>query len=769
MYCPRKENAKKASEIFESLSKWDDGVENVASKIKGKWEEFQAAAVDKAQFYDKDGKSVNMARRFLGFRKFASICDEIEQNINEMNSRVLYRAQKTREKLATLKESEREPLFDAARGKRSVESLPLALQGVAREFKSVFERGANRLIELGALNKNAKIEDYVHYMYNEAATDAINGGRLTQARLYKRKDLSDEQRKAIGLITDPQIVFPATQALQERQIGKFEMLKTIAEKWTKQSDFKGAVQVPLDTAANGVYKWGAMAGRYMDAGLFEELSRVNLVANELNELGALWQAVSKLTDHIKVNMTVKNPFTHLYNFGSNGVLATLHGDLGELSRTLKDCAARNGEWEKLVALARENGLNSALDDLGARQPQFLQYLQNIAGAGSENNALKILNRVWKEVYMAEGSKLGNFMREAYAFEDEIFKLARFRKNLEKGMSEREAMREASAAYVNYSTHLNSTVRFLDRTGVVPFLHFTVKSTPLIIKTAAKHPVKFVALQAALMGAGGSSWLNDNDDNDLKPEWAQSHWYSNFMGVKNFGRLGNSFDFLNYGRAAFGGRTNDLEEITSLGFWGSFGNILQGRTAQGFKKEPGDASGLEKLSGRALEMAKNFLPAYVARYGAPLLGNLLGIDTKNAQGVEEDALDILKRAIGVRELRMDKELTRKVRSLKTKMKDLGAAGDKEGAEQVAKQIARLASTAVKYGVDKQAKEWLSKLEKQKAVEAKKGDLKAVRKLQYQINESKSALKIIAGDMGAKKSESKSARVNIKPNLKPKIGF
>ena len=55
----------------------------------------------------------------------------------------------------------------------------------------------------------------------------------------------------------------------------------------------------------------------------EALKSTQALGGQLGALEKYWQP---LIDHIKVNVTVKNPFTHVYNVASNAVLAFLHGD-----------------------------------------------------------------------------------------------------------------------------------------------------------------------------------------------------------------------------------------------------------------------------------------------------------------------------------------------------------------------------------------------------------------------------------------------------------
>ena len=98
------------------------------------------------------------------------------------------------------------------------------------------------------------------------------------------------------------------------------------------------------------------------------------------------------------------------------MLAYLHGDEGALIGFAKlSVEQRKAYWE----LGKKLGLGSAMDDL-----------EGVAKAVAAPSKDGLIMKGLKNLYMAEGSKTGDFVRKAYAWEDEIFKIARFKKNLD---------------------------------------------------------------------------------------------------------------------------------------------------------------------------------------------------------------------------------------------------------------------------------------------------------------------------------------------------
>ena len=203
-------------------------------------------------------------------------------------------------------------------------------------------------------------------------------------------------------------------------------------------------------------------------------------------MGILEQNFYPIIDHIKVNMTVKNPVTHLYNVGSNTMLVGLHGHTIALGETLLLRATDKAAFDALVKDANKYGLNSNLMDIEVRD-SIKEPTKNPIAA------------LWHEIYMSQGSKVGDKVREIYEWEDKIFKLAAFKEKTEAytkkygeeptPKEKRAMMDEANAEYIDYSTPMPPIFRALDKSGLMPFFHYQLKAAPMVVKAAAKHPLR----------------------------------------------------------------------------------------------------------------------------------------------------------------------------------------------------------------------------------------------------------------------------------------
>jgi hypothetical protein len=412
-----------------------------------------------------------------------------------------------------------------------------------------------------------------------------------------RKNLTEDERIALGMVQDAGFAIANTLKEQRVQLIKANMLKTLADRFGKDVEFADSVFIPDSTLGGGVKRYGALAGKWVDKEIADALFGSAVLKKELEELGdfnvklgSLW---IKAVDHIKINVTVKNPMTHVYNVGSNMILSYLHGNMTYLAKALHMRVANRAKFNEWVKRANAQGLNSYLGDME-------KMIDELSPKAKEPIYLTIL----KNLYFSKGSKTGDFARRAYDWEDKIFKLAQFMENIEKrGMDDKTAMKLAQESYVNYSTPLPAFVRVMDKSGLMPFLHYSYKATPMVFKTILKHPVKFAVLQAAMIGSGASAWFGDNDiGNARKPQWAQNGKIANLLGVNSWTEMPFADRwYLNSGRLVPGFRFDGFDLIPG-GFLRGVFDIMHGESTLGYKLDKEDDDAGTKILKRTTEMA-----------------------------------------------------------------------------------------------------------------------------------------------------------------------
>nr|WP_314541765.1 hypothetical protein [uncultured Campylobacter sp.] len=661
--CPLKEIQERSGKL---LDRWALKVDDVFDKA--------SLGLDKAAKWTDE--NIPFAGELLNIREHGKEIDELLGEYHRTTAAIYTQAGQFKEYLGKLSLENRKAMFKALDGEMNPNELPEYVRPLYEKVRKTIDDGAQALVDAGALESKNVIKDYIKHYYkkhmDEAKENSHIAKALRQSKFFARKQMSWEQKQLRQIEDDAAFAVTNTILEQKKQLLKAQTLKLFADKFAKDAPPEGIdglkwTRISDESAGGGIKKYGALAGKYVPEDVAKALAEAEMLGREMAKFNNMY---FKLIDHIKVNVTVKNPFTHLYNFGSNMALAFLHGDFNEAIKTTAAWMRGDKQFKKWENLANSLGLDSHLNDLEG----LVKPLQS----ESKGN---ILTKALKEAYMAEGSWSGEKARYLYSMEDKVFKIARFKKNLEiiakdKGFDVNDfskfssdelkaAMKDAQYSYVDYSTHFNGTLKMFDKTGVQPFLHYAVKSTPMVLKAALKRPDRFLMMQAVLAYGGGSAWLGaDNElDNLAKPEWAESGALPNLVGVKSWMRVGNTNWYFNSGRLVPGFRFDGFDKLEfNGGFVGGAINIASGKSTLGYKIESDDDPNTVKMTKRLLELTKSYFPPLspLGRYGQQLgaqgAANITGADIA-PKDYNKDELGfggIMARGLGVRRFDKGKE-------------------------------------------------------------------------------------------------------------------
>lgn len=690
-----------ANKSQENILKGVDGKE-YPNTIAGRWEKRVDEAFDWAykNIYAKGVKSGIKGAEFAGrafgsqetgakiqrgLEKTFALQDEIGA-LNRLKSAYLrnsavarVEAMRVYESLVKLKIDERVALFRMLDGQEVESNLAGKLRPTYQKLRDKIDERAELLIKLGMLKgQNAK-ENYIKYSYSQyydkkdVASKGFSIGKLKA----RNEDLSYEDRVKLGLIEDAAIAVTQTLNSQNNQIQKAILLKSLADEYAIDQPKDGYTLIPDESVGGGVKKYGALAGKYVPSAIYDDLQNAGVVSSIFDAI----RPYTDIIDHIKVNLTVKNPATHGYNVLSNSVLAFLHGDTKANLDLIKLLATNKKEFDELLAKAEAMGLDTASDDIEMRN--LLMANDEVAKEATKNqNPLGYyIAKAWQNIYLTQNSTTGKIARKAYEWEDKWFKLARFKKNLDAGLSDEAAFADANSAYVDYSSHFNPTLRLLDKSGVLPFFHFAVKSSIVVTKAAIKNPAKFAMLQAALISSGASSlpyWFDSEQkdaDNSRLPDWAASNYLPNLFGVKNQVQVGESGLYFNAARAMAGFRLSSIDDITGGGgLVGGLLDILRGRDSWGNEMVGKHDPAIKQLTARLDAFSKQFLPSItLGRYGRQGLAIATGNNPKNAYDEPMGLGELAGRFVGLRMINEKKELRSAAINAKNRYKK---AKDKE---------------------------------------------------------------------------------------------
>lgn len=703
------ERALKGDELNHSVSElgkgWDKavdkGFEVAGDKIStalGKG----ATKITKAFGVPIDDKKVES---FFKAGVHTKLMDKLDHSWQIFTQRLHLNSMDNLNKLKGFSKDEISAIYDYLHGWKGLNELSERSQSAANSLKSVIDHNANQLVELGVLRAEDKMEYYVkHYfapLVEKSETEfERNLNRLGLTEKHRRNELSKAELEELGLMKDEYAIINTIKE-QFVEIEKARRLKEIADRFASSKEVAGWERFGMANGEGGkefadTMRWGALAGKYVSPELKEAITASQMVGEKTNEILKNWYS---LIAHLKTNLTVKNPATHLANYLSNMWTATLKGDF---IASQKMAAQAVASWSKKLAgdneltsfdkwrrCAHDHGLSMIMDelDLAVKRPQDLA-----------KNTDSRLKKAWKFAYMAEGSKSGDFMRSLYNMEDGVFKLAHFKKimekekingekfNIDRYMSDsgykrlwkdrcESAMNKANYEYVDYSTRWNGAARGLDRLGLSPFLQYTWKSVPMVAKNILKNPHRYILMGAATSGFGGLSLSNREQKDASLEKWARNGnflWLGgrlpNMFFADSWMRVGGGDWAVNLGRILPGARLGDLSSVFNFGFFGSAADAMRGKTALGYdfiKDDDNTAVAIVKL---AEEITKNYLPSmtmgrYAQGFGKMLINEIadqLKIAekyrlpvAKDSRGNDIGAKELLLRMLGARDMRVKK--------------------------------------------------------------------------------------------------------------------
>lgn len=711
--------------------KWvDESSAFVGDKISSAFGK-SAAKITKAFGVPIDEKKVES---FFKAGVHTKLMDKLDHNWQKFNQRLHLNAMDNLNKLKNFSRDEIKDIYEALHGWKNIDDLAEHTKGAARSLRNVIDKNANELVELGVLRSEDKMENYVKHYFepfvkrSEAEFEAhLNNLGLSEK--YKRKELSKEQLEELGLMKDEYAIINTIKE-QFVEIEKARRLKDLAERFSSTKEVKGWVRFGMAKGDGGVefadtMKWGALAGKYVSPELKDAIISSQIAGEKTAEILKNWYS---FIAHIKTNLTVKNPATHLANYLSNMWTAALKGDLVASQKMAAQAIANTKEFQDWRRLGWEHGLSMITDelDLGVKKT-----------ADIAKNADSKLKRAWKEFYMAEGSKAGDFVRELYNMEDGVFKLAHFKKIMEKESINGQkfdinkyfsdnsykrlwqrrcesAMDKANYEYVDYSTRWNGLARQADRLGIAPFLQYTWKSVPMVAKNILKNPHRYAMLGFASYSMGGLSLLDREQKDASLEKWARNGnflWSGgmlpNMFFTDSWVRVGKGDMAVNVGRILPGARLGDLNSVFGGGFIYSFFTAMNGKTSLGYDYIKEDDNTLVAAAKLAEELTKNYLPSvtmgrYFQGFGKMAVNEVLtNLNiaqkyhlpvAKDSRGNEIGVSELALRLLGVRDMRVNKSYQQSYNKAIKEAKNAKKDGDIKEAKELEAKAKRIKNYA-----------------------------------------------------------------------------
>ena len=281
------------------------------------------------------------------------------------------------------------------------------------------------------------------------------------------------------------------------------------------------VKVPgTEIPKSGVKRWGRLADGYLRAEMWRDLTELNKMQNP-----GFW---GELMREYKMNKTARSPGVHFNNLMSNFFLMDLH----DLTWTHFADAVR--EWRAggdVYKEAQIQGIfNSTYVSQELQREQIGPILDKALREADADTGKTSMQRI-----IATLGKFDRKMRGAYQFEDEIFRLASFMRDVDQGMPVEAAAERGRDNFLNYDIRA-PWPNYLRRT-VLPFFSYSYAFIPKAVDAIAARPWKVAKWVTVAYALGVLAYELADGDEELEratmhPRDAGRTW----LGIHKMQRL-----------------------------------------------------------------------------------------------------------------------------------------------------------------------------------------------------------------------------------------
>ncbi len=397
---------------------------------------------------------------------------------------------------------------------KKVTLSPQLLQHANRarnEFKKLGEEAVSQGL-LDADTYFANINKYMPRMYTQFETPAafqkyiagVKPNRADLSRFMQRQDIPEEVRKAMGEILEAGYPVGKGLAQMRQSIEMNKFFGEVATKFSSKAMGEGLAKLPEAKTL------GKLSGKYVPAPIFDDINEIIRTKSKTEK------ALNRVVAGFKFGKVVMNPATHARNIMSNFVLNNFEG----LSPVRLDVYARAAKSllkkDELYKEAKNAGLG--LDTFAA------QELKGLLG---------------------EQSKMGGVVKGAvdklsslYQKEEEFAKMAMYIFQKGKGLSPEEAFKIAERATFNYAQVTPMIRRLRQSAFGFPFITFTYKATPQILKTAITKPGKISAISKIAKGVESKADQKELEaEREVEPDYIRNGYFVRLPNKDKLGRSG----------------------------------------------------------------------------------------------------------------------------------------------------------------------------------------------------------------------------------------
>lgn len=406
------------------------------------------------------------------------------------------------------------------------------------------------LVQRGMLSEEtflAHKDQYVRYTYlkhvlGDKANKAIGGsGRMDLSYIKARTDLTNEQRRAIGLIEDVSVAQPVGMSKSLSDVAKHDMFAKVAQNpsWVWQPSI---VEIPSGGPKPVKMSIGKLVEEVeAQRRIYKQAPNVPEVKQRLDELEQVLASATARTRNLPPDFVQLPTDSHLGDLAGAFVRVEIARDILPVFSSMKSSPAASKAVNAILDVTEKGMTAYKISKTALNVPTVFRntvsnFIQlNMSGipiydvprhmmsaAQSMANkdqvyTLALRNGLFKTNFstaeiqevldtvrtMQNRDFFGMFagvkkLTKYYGKIDDFFKLTKFSEQLSKNVSVEKAAAEAQKWGMDY-TNVHPAIK-VARRFVTPFASYPYKITPLIAESIAKRPwviAKYMAIPAGM--------------------------------------------------------------------------------------------------------------------------------------------------------------------------------------------------------------------------------------------------------------------------------
>lgn len=414
-----------------------------------------------------------------------------------------------------------------ARARDRNEAEALELGGISQETFDKFTTGPVRYLT----------RRYEVVEQGKADTGPGIGSRsgVNPGRTYRRKDLSPEQRAALGEIRDPAVAMAHTLARQDALLGALRFMRdasldpTAAS--TERPTGRGWTDAPLP---NDRQRYGLLAGKYVKKSVKDEVD--GMVGGRP---GGVLEVVGDVYDGLysswKYASTALNPATHVRNIAGNAIFKELDhyswGDPGNLKHTLEAINVIRATEAGPMRDFRLKAIEERLLHADFVSTEVLDLANEVAKTAGVSWKEKVQNYLADKAEHAKAARVvqaipgTELAGRLYAMEDTVTKIGSWIKKIREGQTPEAAAQAVRDAYPVFGEGVLPDIyrrhKNVGRFVLPPFLSFSEQAARIFGRAAVTKPVTTAVVVGALLeglnALNEAAGLTDEDSEAMKDE------------------------------------------------------------------------------------------------------------------------------------------------------------------------------------------------------------------------------------------------------------